>query len=190
MPVYEEDFDKILGILYIKDLIGHSKENKNFEWQKLVRTNVLYVPELKKIDELLREFQLKRMHLAVVVDEYGGSAGIVTLEDIMEEVIGDIKDEYDEEKELDYVKIAENNYIFEGKILINDMCRVIGTDKEDFEEVRGDSDSIGGLVLELLGVFPKVEKEVRYKNYKFKIISVSNKRIKKINIVITPESKS
>ena len=182
IPVYEEDFDKIKGLLYVKDLLGHSDEKESFKWTKLVRNNVLYVPESKKIYDLLREFQAKRTHLAIVVDEYGGSAGLVTLEDIMEEVIGDIKDEFDQEEEVSYSKIDEHNYIFEGKTLLNDVIRILDLDNDIFDEVKGESDSLAGLIIELTGTMPARDKEVRYKNLLFKIVSVSKRRIEKINI--------
>ncbi len=184
IPVYKEDFDNVIGIIYVKDLIGYTKEEKDFQWQNLIREGALYVPEAKKIDDLLREFQKQRTHMAVVVDEYGGSAGIVTLEDVMEEVIGDIKDEFDEETDVEYIKLSDNNYIFEGKTLINDFCRIVGIESSEFDEVRGDADSIAGLVLELVGFIPKIDKEVNYNNYRFKVVSVSNKRIEKINLTL------
>ncbi len=184
IPVFEEDFDKVTGILYVKDLLGTAQEGSGFKWQKRIRENVLYVPESKKIDDLLKEFQQMRLHMAIVVDEYGGSAGIVTLEDIMEEVIGDIKDEFDEEEEHDYIKLADNNYIFEGKTLINDACRIIDCDPSDFDNYRGESDTLAGLILEKEGILPKVDKEIVIEKYRFKIISVSNRRIEKINVLI------
>ena len=185
IPVYEEDFDKIDGILYVKDLLGHTDEDEQFNWQTLIRNNVLYVPEYKKIDDLLREFQLKRTHIAIVVDEYGGSAGIATLEDIMEEVIGDIKDEFDEEEEVDYIKLSDGNFIFEGKSLLNDVCRIIGEDTGFFDSVRGDSDSLAGMIIEILGNIPKPDKEIKYNNIILKIVSVTKRRIEKINLRVT-----
>lgn len=182
IPVYEDDFDTIKGLLFVKDLLGHSDEKKDFQWTKLVRNNVLYVPESKKIYDLLREFQAKRTHLAIVVDEYGGSAGLVTLEDIMEEVIGDIKDEFDHEEEVDYTKIDEHNYIFEGKTLLNDVVRILDLENDIFDDVKGESDSLAGLILELTGTMPARDKELKYKDLTFKIVSVSKRRIEKINI--------
>ncbi len=132
LPVYREELDTIIGILYVKDLLAHTEETENFDWKKLIRNAVLFVPESKKIDELLREFQSKRMHMAVIVDEYGGTAGIATLEDIMEEVVGDIKDEFDQEEEVDFIKISDNNYISKVKTLLNDVCRIIGEKYERF----------------------------------------------------------
>jgi len=183
IPVYEEDFDSIIGMLYVKDLLGHT-EDTSFTWQNLIRENVLFVPESKKINELLKEFQQKRMHMAIVVDEYGGSAGIVTLEDIMEEVIGDIKDEFDDEYEVEYIKLDEYNYIFEGKSLLNDVCRIIGKDTETFDESKGDADSLAGLILEIVGQIPKEKKVISYEGFTFTIMSANNRRIEKIKIKI------
>jgi len=188
IPVYVEDFDNIAGVLYVKDLLGHTSETKDFRWQVHIRTDILYVPETKKIDDLLKEFQQKRMHIAIVVDEFGGSAGIVTLEDIMEEVIGDIKDEFDEEEEVDYVKINDNNFIFEGKSLLNDVARIIGEDTEIFEEVKGNADSLAGLVLEIVGQIPKKDKEFFFKHFRFRVVQVSKKRIEKIHITISEKA--
>jgi putative hemolysin len=184
IPVYDENFDNITGILYVKDLINHLDEADDFEWQPLIRTNVFYVPEAKKINDLLREFQEQRLHMAIVVDEYGGSTGIVTLEDIMEEVIGEIKDEFDDDIEVEYVKLDEYNYMFEGKTLLNDVCRVIGVDTTTFDEVRGDADSVAGLILEVTGQFPKAEQEIHYNDFVFKVVTVSKRRIEQIRITI------
>lgn len=182
IPVITEDFDKIEGILYVKDLLGHTDEDGGFNWQVLIRDNVLYVPESKKIDDLLREFQLKHTHMAIVVDEYGGSSGIVTLEDIMEEVIGDIKDEFDEEEEIDFIKLSERNYIFEGKSLLNDVCRIIGEETDFFDQVKGDADSLAGLIIEILGRIPKPEKEIKVGHIALKVVAVSKRRIEKVNV--------
>ncbi|MEE9373692.1 MAG: gliding motility-associated protein GldE [Saprospiraceae bacterium] len=182
IPIFKEDFDAILGLLYVKDLLGYSNEGNNFNWQKLIRKNVLYVPESKRLYDLLREFQAKRTHIAIVVDEYGGSAGIVTLEDIMEEVIGDIKDEFDLDEEVIYTKIDEHNYIFEGKTMLNDVVRLLDLNNDIFDDVKGSADSLAGLILELLGTMPKRDIEIKFKDLHFKIISVSKRRIEKINI--------
>lgn len=188
IPIFQEDFDNVIGILYVKDLIGYLSEKDQYEWQKHIRTNHLYVPESKKIDELLKEFQSKHMHMAIVVDEFGGSAGIITLEDIMEEVIGEIRDEFDLEEEVDYVKLDDNNYIFEGKSMLNDVCRIVGEDVEVFETARGESDSLAGLVLENLGYIPKKDKEFILDRFKLKVLSVSKRRIEKIKFTrITDE---
>jgi putative hemolysin len=182
LPVYDEDFDNITGILYVKDLLGYLEEPDDFEWQTLIRTNVLYVPEAKKINDLLREFQLERMHMGIVVDEYGGSSGLVTLEDIMEEVIGEIKDEFDDDTEVEYEKIDDYNFIFEGKTLLNDVCRIIGVDTETFDEVKGDADSVAGLLLEIIGQIPKINERINYQDYSFKIVSVNRRRIERVHI--------
>lgn len=187
IPVYEEDFDNVLGILYVKDLLGFLNEDEDFNWTEQIRTNVLYVPESKKINELLKEFQTERMHMAVVVDEYGGSSGIVTLEDVMEEVIGEIKDEFDDEQELEYRKINEHTFIFEGKTLLNDVCRVIGEDTTLFDDVKGDADSIAGLLLEISGRLPKKGLTIPIGNIKFTVIAVTKRRITKIKLERTPE---
>ncbi len=187
IPIHDEDFDNITGILYVKDLLEHLDAEADYEWQELIETNVMYVPEAKKIDDLLREFQQNRTHMAVVVDEFGGSSGIVTLEDIMEEVIGEIKDEFDDEIELNYQKLDDFNYIFEGKTLLNDVCRVIGVDTTTFDAVKGDADSVAGLILEFVGHIPKREQELKYNDYRFKIVSVDDRRIREIQITLPKE---
>lgn len=189
IPVYENDFDNVTGIFYAKDLLGHLSENNQFEWQELIRANVLYVPESKKINDLLTEFKTQKMHMAIVVDEYGGTAGLVTLEDILEEVIGEIKDEFDDEIELEYKKVDDHNYIFDGKTLLNDVCKVLNIDSETFAEVRGEADSLAGLILELHGVFPKQGTELFFRQFKFKMIAVSTRRIEKILLTIHPNEK-
>lgn len=190
IPVYDEDIDNITGILYVKDLIGHLNDNNSFEWQELIRTNVLFVPEAKKIDDLLREFQLQHLHMAIVVDEYGGTSGIVTLEDIMEEIIGDIKDEFDDKPEVIYNKISDNEYTFEGKTLLNDFCRVLGINTSTFDEVKGEADSLAGLILEILGELPEEGSSLIYDRFLFKTNSVNERRIEEITVLITPEEVS
>lgn len=184
MPVYKEDFDTVVGLLYIKDLIGRYDEKKNYPWQNHLRTNLLYIPEAKKLDELLKEFQSKKLHMAIVVDEFGGSSGIVTLEDVMEEIIGEIRDEFDEDAELEYEKLDDWNYIFEGKTMLNDVCRVMGKDTDIFNTVRGESDSIAGLILENVGYIPRKDREFFVENFKLKILSVSKRRIEKIKVTL------
>jgi len=184
IPVFDEDFDNITGILYVKDLLGHFNESNGFEWQPFIRPNILYAPEAKKINDLLKDFQTKRMHMAIVVDEYGGSSGIVSLEDIMEEVIGEIKDEFDDEVEVEYQKLNDYNYIFEGKTLLNDVCRIIGVDTNTFDEVKGDADSVAGMILELIGYIPKVGREISYQDYIFRIVSVNRRRVEQIKITL------
>jgi len=187
LPVYDDDLDNITGILYVKDLIGSRDEGEQFEWQELIRTDVLYVPESKKIQDLLKEFQDRHLHMGIVVDEYGGASGIVTLEDILEEIIGDIRDEFDEEEEVDYEKLDDYNYIFEGKTLLKDACRVIGLDESVFESVRGDADSVAGLVLEILGSMPRKGADVIHEPYAFKVVAVNERRIERVRIILPSE---
>jgi len=187
IPVYVEDFDNIKGILYVKDLLGHLNEPSSFAWQNLVRSDVLYVPEAKRISDLLKDFQRKRLHMAIVVDEYGGSSGIATLEDIMEEVIGDIKDEFDDEPEVIYKKIDDFNYTFEGKTLLNDLCRVIGVDTSTFDEVKGESDSLAGLILEIIAKLPEKDEEVFWGDFRFKIIACTTRRIEEVLVTLPSE---
>jgi len=184
IPVFNEDFDNIIGILYAKDLLGHANEGAGFDWQKFIRTDVLYVPESKKIDDLLKEFQLRRLHMGIVVDEFGGSAGIVTLEDIMEEVIGEIKDEFDEDEEVDYIKINDYNYIFDGKTMLNDVARVINMDKSVFDDIKGGADSLAGLLLNHFGMIPRKDRTLLLHPFKFKIVSVTKRRIEKVHLTL------
>lgn len=184
LPVFKENLDQIKGILYVKDLLAYTDENKDFNWQSLIRNAVFFVPESKKIDELLREFQLKRMHMAIIVDEYGGTTGIATLEDIMEEVVGDIKDEFDIDEETDFIKLDENHYIFEGKTLLNDVCRVIGESTNFFDEDRGEADSIGGLILEMTGMIPPSSQEITIGHLRLKVISATKRRIEKVSLQV------
>ena len=185
MPVYKESLDKIAGVLHTKDFLPHV-DNEKFDWHELIRP-VYFVHEGKLIEDLLKEFQQKRMHLAVVVDEFGGTSGIVTLEDIMEEIIGDIKDEFDEE-DVQYKKIDDNNYLFEGKTLINDMCRLIGISSDTFDDVRDESDSLGGLILEISGKFPKKNEMVSYKEYDFTVLNLDRMRIQRVKMTINKEN--
>lgn len=184
LPVYIDDFDQITGILYAKDLIGHLHEGVHFEWQTLIRTNLLYVPESRKINEILKDFREQHVHMAFVVDEYGGTNGIVTLEDIMEEIVGEIKDEFDEQHELNFIKLDSNTYLFDGKTLINDMCRVLGVNISNFEDARGNADSIAGLILEHSGDMPKKDIELIIEGYKFQVTAVSKRRIEQIKVTI------
>lgn len=184
IPIFDDDFDNITGILYIKDLIGHVDDGDDFEWQALIRTDLLYVPESKKISDLLKEFQQQKLHMAMVVDEYGGSSGIVTLEDVLEEVIGEIKDEFDDLSEIEFTKKDEYTYVFEGKTLLNDMCRVMDLETTTFDEAKGDADTIAGLMLELFGQIPKINAESFYNQYRFKIVSVNKRRIKQVQIIL------
>lgn len=180
-PVYKENPDNVVGVLNIKDLIEHLNQDENFGWQGMVR-EPFFVPETKKIDDLLREIQQNRKHLAVVVDEYGGTCGIITLEDIVEEVVGDITDEFDEATETGFKKIDEKNFLFDGKTPLTDACRLMEVDVVTFEETKGESESLAGLILEIAGRIPKNGEELKMKNYKFTIISVLNNRIEKVKI--------
>jgi putative hemolysin len=184
LPVYEEDLDNIKGILYSKDLVEHLEEPTHFHWQSLIASEVVYTPETKKIDDMLRLFQKEKQHMAIVVDEYGGTAGLVTLEDIIEEIIGDIRDEFDDDTEIDFKKIDDFNYVFEGKTLLNDVFRVLKIEPDDFESLRGDADSIGGLVLESTGIIPRKDTEVKLKNILFKVITVNKRRIEQIKVTL------
>jgi gliding motility-associated protein GldE len=184
IPAYSDNFDKISGILYIKDLLPHLKKPANFNWSALLRP-AFFVPENKKINDLLQEFQEKKIHMAIVVDEYGGTSGIVTLEDIIEEIVGEISDEFDtEEDEITYTKINDKNYIFEGKTLINDFCKILKIEDKDFDEVKGDSETLAGLILEIEGRIPLANSSTKFQNFEFKIKKVSNRRIEEVLVKI------
>lgn len=186
IPVYEESFDHIQGILYIKDLLPHLGKSSSFKWQNLIR-DAFFVPENKKINDLLQEFQEKKIHLAIVVDEYGGTSGIITLEDVLEEIVGEITDESDSGmEEFMFDRIDEHSWVFEGKTTINDFCKVIEEDDNIFDEIKGDSDSLAGLILELEGKLPEKGDQVTYLNYTFAVIEVDQKRIRRIQVSIKP----
>lgn len=182
IPVYQDNTDNIRGVLYIKDLLPHLSKGPNFRWQSLIRPPY-FVPETKKIDDLLREFQENKVHIAIVVDEFGGTSGIVTLEDILEEIVGEINDEYDEEEKF-YSKLNYNTYVFEGKTLLTDFCRILNIDDEEFEEVEGDADTLAGLLLEIKGDFPSMHEKIDYKNYTFEVMNVEERRISKIKVTV------
>jgi len=182
IPIYAETFDNIKGILYIKDILPHITKGKKFKWQSLIRPP-FYVPENKKIDDLLHEFQTKRRHMAIVIDEYGGTSGIITLEDILEEIVGDITDESDEH-ELHHKQLDKNTFIFEGKILLNDFYKITETPDDIFDSVKGEADTLAGLILEIKGEFPAVGTTIEYENLRFHIESVDKRRIKQIKLVI------
>jgi putative hemolysin len=188
LPVHHETLDKIEGILYVKDLLPHIKEGNDFDWKTLLRP-AYFIPENKKIDALLRDFQSKRVHMAIVVDEYGGTSGLVTLEDIIEEVVGDINDEYDDIAQEKY-QISENTFIFEGKISINDLCRKLDIEDNTFEDVKGEAESLAGLILQLNEGLPEKNQEIRFENFVFVPLLVDKKRIKRVKIKIdnSPES--
>jgi putative hemolysin len=183
IPVYDETFDSVTGILYVKDLVPLIDEvDENYEWQTLIR-EAFFVPDTKKIDDLLREFQAKRIHLAIVVDEYGGTLGIVSLEDIMEEIIGEIRDEFDDLDEIEFRQIDNSTFIFEGKTMLNDACRVMNIETNTFDEVKGESESLAGMLLEIVGRFPKINEEIKWQGFVFKVVSMSNRRIEEIKII-------
>jgi putative hemolysin len=189
-PVYDEDLDNVIGILYSKDLLEHLDENSDFDWTSLTEKEVVYVPESKKIDDLLRFFQKGKLHLAIVVDEFGGTSGLATLEDIMEQIIGEINDESDDEKDtIHFEKIDDYNYIFEGDALLNDVCRVLRIDHDDFNEVRGDANALAGLVLEKTGILPKKDTEIQVLEYKVKVLSVNKRRIEKVQFTLPQATK-
>ena len=182
IPVYQDSQDNIRGILYIKDLLPHLSKDNSFNWQSLIRQPYV-VPETKKIDDLLREFQENKVHIAIVVDEFGGTSGIVTLEDILEEIVGEINDEYDED-EKNYVRINLNTFVFEGKTLLSDFYKVLKLDDETFADVEGDADTIAGLLLEIKGDFPKLHEKIDYQNFSFEILEMEERRISKVKVVI------
>jgi len=182
IPVFEEKFDNVLGILYIKDLIPYLKKTDDFDWVKLCRTPY-FVPETKMINDLLKEFQLKKNHIAIVVDEYGGTSGIVTLEDVLEEIVGEINDEFDVDDNV-YSKLDEHNYIFEGKILLNDFLKIVKGEVDSFDEVKGESDSLAGLVLEIEGRIPKIGTVCKIPPYTMVVESADLRRIKRLKITI------
>ncbi len=184
LPVYKENMDNVIGILHTKDIVPHLGERPEYDWHQLIRAPY-FVHEYKLIEDLLRDFQLKRIHFAVVVDEFGGTEGIVTLEDIMEEVIGDIRDEFDEEDSISK-KIDDQNFIFEGKAMIIDACRFMDLSVDTFDQVRGDSETLAGLVLEVAGDIPVPGQELRQGDFLFKVIEVDKNRIKKIQVTIIP----
>ncbi len=190
VPVYKEDLDHIVGLLYVKDLLPHINEAENFKWQKLMR-DPFFVPESKKIDDLLREIQENRTHLAIVVDEYGGTSGLVTLEDVLEEIVGEIEDEYDNpEDDIDFKKIDRYNYEFDGMTPIRDLCRVMRIDPEVFDNVEGDFNSIAGLLLELTGEIPEEDTAVALGRFQFRVLSIQENRLERISICIKHDKAS
>jgi putative hemolysin len=181
MPVFKDTIDTIEGIIYIKDLLPYLNESDTFDWKSLIRP-CYFIPESKKIDDLLKDFQEKRVHLAIVVDEYGGTSGLITLEDIIEEIVGEIHDEFDERELLKYSKLDERTYIFEAKTLLSDVCEVVGFMEDRFDPVRGEAESLGGLMLELFQRFPKVGDRFMLEDVTFTIVSVEQKKINKIKL--------
>jgi putative hemolysin len=186
IPVYSGSFDNVKGILYAKDVLPYTRNPANFKWQALLRPPY-FVPETKKINDLLKDFQTKKIHLAVVIDEYGGTSGIVTLEDILEEIVGEISDEGDDDQML-YRKLDGNKYAFEGKILLNDFCKILEIDEDIFEVVRGESETLAGLILELTGEIPESGQTVHYGRFVFRINSADRRRIKEIYVEINNDN--
>lgn len=196
IPVYQGNTDNIRGVLYIKDLLPHIGKSGSFRWQSLIRP-AYFVPETKKIDDLLREFQENKIHIAIVVDEFGGTSGLVTLEDVLEEIVGEINDEHDEEEKT-YTRLNHNTYVFEGKTSIPDFSRILEIDDDEFADVEGDADSIAGLILEIKGDFPKVGEKIVYQRFTFEILAIEERRISSVKVIIkgnavqndTPKSES
>nr|WP_308571444.1 gliding motility-associated protein GldE [uncultured Prevotella sp.] len=184
IPVYQKNTDNVRGILYIKDLLPYLDKPSNFRWQSLIRPPY-FVPETKPIDDLLREFQDNRVHMAIVVDEFGGTSGLVTLDDILEEIVGEINDEYDEDEKF-YKKIGDHIYIFEGKTLLSDVCKILNLPDDEFDDAAGDADSLAGLLLELKGDFPVLHEQITYKNYSFEVMAIEGRRISKVKVKVFP----
>ncbi len=182
IPVYDQTFDHVRGVLYVKDLLSHHHKPDNFRWQSLVRPPY-YVPETKKINDLLKEFQTQKKHMAIVVDEYGGTSGIITMEDILEEIVGDINDESDE-KQINYTLDEDGSYLFEGKTLLNDFFKITELNADVFENIKGDADTLAGMLLEMKGEMPCKKEEFTHENYRFVVEAVDNRRIKKIRFVL------
>ena len=185
IPVYSDSFDNVKGLLYAKDVLPFSNNPGSFKWQSLLRPPY-FVPETKKINDLLKEFQTKKIHMAIVIDEYGGTSGIITLEDILEEIVGEITDESDDELPM-YRKVDENIYIFEGKTLLNDFIKVFGLEDDPFDFVRGESETLAGLILELTGEIPPKDKTIKYRDFTFMIESADRRRIKEIRVEINKD---
>ena len=182
IPVYQDSIDNVRGILYIKDLLPHIGKSAAFRWQSLIRPPY-FVPETKKIDDLLRDFQENKVHIAIVVDEFGGTSGLITLEDILEEIVGEINDEYDEEEKT-YSKLSYNTYLFEGKTLLSDFCKILKIDDDEFEDVAGDADTLAGLLLELKGDFLSLHEKIDYDNYTFEVMGVERRRISQVKVTV------
>ncbi len=187
VPVYEDSQDNIKGILYIKDLLPHLKKDDTFKWQSLIRP-AYFVPETKMIDDLLRDFQANKIHIAIVVDEFGGTSGIVTMEDIIEEIVGEINDEYDEE-EHSYVKINDHTYVFEAKTQLSDFYKILHIDTDAFEDVEGDADTLAGLLLEIKGDFPKLHEQLEYGDFLFEVLEMDARRILTVKVVLNAAKK-
>lgn len=186
IPVFNETIDKIEGILYIKDLLGHIEKEEDFKWQELIRPGY-FVPENKKVDALLKDFQDKRVHMAIVVDEYGGTSGLITMEDIIEEIVGEINDEFDDD-DVAYNKLDASTYVFEGKTSLNDLCKIIEVEASVFDEVKGESESLGGLLLELYAKLPRAGEKIEFGPFLFTIVAVDARRIKQVRIFVNQKA--
>lgn len=184
IPVYAGTLDDVRGILYIKDLLPYLNKGASYRWQPLMR-QPFFIPETKKIDDLLEDFQKSKVHMAIVVDEYGGTAGLVTLEDILEEIVGDIADEFDEEESL-FTKISENEYLFEGRTMLHDFCKILDLENDIFDDIKGEADTLAGLILELRGEFPVVKEKLQCKSFIFEVEGVNTRRITKIRVTFDP----
>lgn len=188
IPVFEESLDQVKGLLYVKDLLPHIEDADQFEWQKLIRIP-FFVPESKKIDDLLKEFQQRRIHLAIVVDEFGGTSGVISLEDVLEEIVGEISDEFDDE-DVVYSKLDDYNFVFEAQTPLIDFCRVLGISREIFDTVGGESETIAGLLLELAGKFLERGESIKYLDYTFKVESVDQRKLIRIKVTIEPKNEA
>ena len=184
LPIYEDNFDKVKGVLYVKDLIAHLDE-PDFNWQSLIR-KPYFVPEMKKIDDLLRDFQEKKVHMAIVVDEYGGSQGLVTMEDILEEIVGEINDEFDTTPDAFYSILDDYNVVFDGKTSLSDVLKVFNLSSETFDAFKTEVESIGGLVVELTGKIPEAKEIIRYKNFVFTVEASDSKRVRRVKMTVEP----
>ncbi len=182
IPVYQDNDDNIRGVLYIKDLLPHLSKTTGFRWQSLIRPPY-FVPETKKIDDLLHEFQENKVHIAIVVDEFGGTSGIVTMEDILEEIVGEINDEYDDDKAT-YSKLSYNTYVFEGKTQLSDFCKILQIDEDELADIEGDPDTLAGLLLELKGDFPSIHEHIDYGRFAFEVMAVEERRISKVKVTV------
>lgn len=185
IPVYKDSRDNVKGILYVKDLLPYIEDCDDFNWRRLIRP-AFFVPETKMIDDLLRDFQANKVHMAIVVDEFGGTSGLVTMEDVIEEIVGEINDEYDEEERM-YVKISDNTYIFEAKILLSDFYKILKIDSEIFDDISEDADTLAGLLLSIKGEFPVRQEKIPYQNFVFEILEMDSRRILKVKVVVNQD---
>ena len=185
IPIYADNEDNIKGILYIKDLLPHLNKPASFRWQTLVR-QATFVPETKMIDDLLRDFQAQKVHIAIVVDEFGGTSGIVTMEDIIEEIVGEINDEYDED-ERSYTRLNQNTYVFEAKTLLSDFRKIMQLPEDAFDDVAGDADTLAGLLLEIKGEFPQEHERIQHDRFTFEVMEMDERRIVKIKVIVGKE---